>query len=281
MQPVPQPEGNLVPLALFAGKGDLPRLLIQSCASQGRPLYILAFHGQTEPELVEGHPHLWIHFGEVGKALKYLKSNKVREIVLAGGMTRPSLTEIRPDLKGTIWLAKLGAKALGDDNFLRMLIQMMEAEGFSIVGADQVLQDILTPQGILGTISPDSQARSDIARGLEVLKALSAVDVGQAIVIQQGLVLGVEAIEGTDALIQRAGEHARSGAPGILIKIAKSTQENRADLPTIGPETIKNVMKAGLRGVAIEAGRSLLLHREETLRLADEAGIFVEGIVTT
>ncbi|MEB3702223.1 UDP-2,3-diacylglucosamine diphosphatase [Candidatus Bealeia paramacronuclearis] len=281
MQQVPE-DSSKKPLALFAGSGDLPRLLVKSCEKQARPLYILAFQGQTESDLVEGRPHLWVHFGEVGKCLKYLKSNAVQEIVLAGGMTRPSLSEIRPDLKGALWLAKLSAKALGDDSFLKLLIQMMEAEGFKIVGADQILQDVLATKetlGTLGSVSPDAIARSDIARGLEILKALSSADVGQAVVIQQGLVLGVEAIEGTDALIKRAGEHARPGEKGILVKIAKTSQDNRADLPTIGPETIKNLAKAGLRGVVIEAGRSLLLHREETIRLADEAGIFIEGVL--
>ncbi len=269
---------NLSPLGLIAGTGDLPRLLIKSCQSQGRPVYILAIEGQTEPALVENVPHLWIHFGEIGKALKYCHENGVQEVVMAGGINRPSLKDIRPDLRGAIWLAKIGTKALGDDNILKILISLMESEGFSVVGPHQILENAVCPEGVLGRHHPDAQAKDDITRGTQILKVMSDLDIGQAVVIQQGLVLGVEAIEGTDALIQRAGPLKRSGEGPILVKIAKTTQENRADLPTMGPQTIQNLHHAGIRGIAIEGGRAFLLHQAETIRLADECGIFIYGI---
>jgi len=266
------------PLGLIAGKGDLPRLLVEECKAQGRPIYILALEGQTEDSLIQNENHLWSRIGEVNKALKYFRQNNVKEVIMAGGIQRPSLRDIRPDLRGALWLAKIGTKALGDDNILKVIISLIESEGLKIVGAHEIIQNALTLEGILGKFQPDKQATSDINHGINILKTMSDLDIGQAIVVQQGLVLGIEAIEGTDALIERAGSLKRNGEGPVLIKIAKVSQENRVDLPTIGPETIKNLHRAGIQGIAIEAGRSLFLHQSETIRLADDYGIFIQGI---
>lgn len=268
------------PIALFAGRGNLPLTLLQIFQKQERPFVILAFKGQTAEHLVKHLPHLWIHFGEVGKALNYIKENHIREIVMAGGIFRPPLSEIRPDWEGVKWLAKIGSKALGDDNLLKHIIGMIEEKGYKVVGSDEILTDLLAPKGLLSSIEPDQQAWRDIGRGIEILSALSPVDVGQAVIIQEGLVLGIEAIEGTDALIERAGRLQRPGPGGILIKTAKRQQEQRVDLPTIGLETIHQVLKAGLRGIAVEAGRTLFLNREESLKLAQEKGLFIVGLAS-
>jgi UDP-2,3-diacylglucosamine hydrolase len=271
-----------VPIALFAGRGDLPHTLIQIFQKQKRPFVILAFQGQTEKSLVEHLPHIWLHFGEIGKALRYMDENHIKEIVMAGAISRPVLSEIRPDWEGVKWLAKIGSKALGDDNLLKLVIGMIEKKGYTVVGPDDVLEDILAPLGPLTSLEPDEQAWRDIGRGIEILCALSPVDVGQAVVVQEGLVLGIEAIEGTDALIERVGPlHRPGGLGGILIKVAKSQQEQRVDLPTIGETTILKVLQAGLRGIAIEAGRTLFLNREKTLKLAQEKGLFIIGLTST
>jgi DUF1009 family protein len=266
------------PIALLAGRGDLPRLLIKIFQSQKRPFVVLAFHGQTEEDLVADVPHLWLSFGEVGKALRYAKENHVEEIVMAGAMTRPALSEVLPDWEGVKWLAKIGTKALGDDKLLKHVIEVVEANGYRVVAPDDILGDLLALEGTLTSYEPDEQAWRDIARGVDVLSALSPVDVGQAVVVQEGLVLGVEAIEGTDALIKRVGPLQRPGPGGVLVKLAKHQQEQRVDLPTIGPNTIRAVAQAGLRGIAIQAGRSLLLNRAETIKLAQEKGIFLVAL---
>jgi DUF1009 family protein len=142
------------------------------------------------------------------------------------------------------------------------------------------LQNLLVPKGLLTEHTPDDQAWRDIRRGVEVLSALSSADVGQAVVIQDGLVLGVEAIEGTDALIERAGALQRPGLGGVLVKTAKRQQDKRADLPTIGPETLRKAAKAGLRGISVEAQKTLLLNKEETLKLAEENGLFLLGLTS-
>lgn len=269
-----------IPIALLAGKGDLPRTLLRVFQSQNRPFVVLAFQGQTEENLVQDMPHLWMHFGEAGKALRYLKENNIQEIVMAGAISRPALSEIRPDWEGVKWLAKIGTKALGDDNLLKFVIQMIEDHGYRVVGSNALLADLLASEGMLTPLEPDEQAWRDIGRGVEVLSALSPVDVGQAVVVQEGLVLGVEALEGTDALIERAGALRRPGLGGILIKTAKHQQEQRADLPTIGPTTLVKAAAAGLRGIAIEAGRTLILNREEVIRLAQENGLFIFGLTS-
>lgn len=240
----------------------------------------MAFRGQTEEKLVENIPHIWLYFGEVGKAIRYMEENHIRDIVMAGAISRPTMSEIRPDWEGIKWLAKIGPSALGDDNLLRLVIQMIEERGYQVVGPDQILADLLAPEGLLTPLELDDQAWRDIGRGVEVLSALSPADVGQAVVVQEGLVLGIEAIEGTDALIERAGALQRSGLGGILIKIAKRQQEQRVDLPVIGEETVRKAAKAGLRGIAIEADRTLILNREEMLKLANEKSLFVLGLAS-
>lgn len=269
-----------VPIALLAGKGELPRTLVHVFQSQNRPFVILAFQGQTEDGLVKDTPHIWLHMGEIGKALTYMKENHIQEVVMAGAISRPAMSEIRPDWEGIKWAAKIGSKAWGDDNLLKLVIGMIEERGYYVVGSDNILSDLLAPEGLLTSDEPDEQAWRDVGRGIEVLSALGPVDVGQAVVVQEGLVLGIEALEGTDGLIERTKTLQRPGLGGILIKIAKRQQEQRVDLPTIGLETIRKAAHAGLRGIAVEAGRTLILNRDELLKLAQKKGLFVVGLTS-
>lgn len=269
-----------VPIALFAGKGDLPRMLIQIFQSQARPFIVFAFKGQTEEELVKDVPHAWLHFGEVGKALKSLSEHHIKQIVMAGTLARPAMSEIRPDWEGVKWIAKIGTKALGDDNLLKILISLLEDEGYQVVAPHTILTDLLAPEGCLTSIEPDEQAWRDIGRGVEVLSALESVDVGQATAIQEGLVLGIEAIEGTDALIDRAGQLRRDGKGGVLIKLSKRQQEHRVDLPVVGLETISRCAKAELRGIAVEAERTLLLNQKEVIEFANEKSMFLIALAS-
>lgn len=269
---------NLSPIALIAGTGSLPHLLVDVFKAQNHPFVVLALKNQAEDHLVEENPHLWISFGEIGKALAYLKENKIKRIVMAGAVSRPALSDIKADWEGVKWLARLAKKALGDDSLLKALIELIEECGYQIVAPDQILAELLAPEGQLTSVVPDDQAWRDIGRGLDVLSALGPVDVGQAIVVQENLVLGIEAIEGTDALIKRVNSLQRPGRGGVLVKITKHTQDHRVDLPTIGPETIRRASQSGLRGIAIEAGKTLLLNREETLALAEEKKLFLVAL---
>lgn len=265
-------------LGVIAGSGELPARLVEVCRANGRAVFVLAFEGQTDPATVAGVEHAWVRMGQSAPALDALHGAGVEELVLIGPVKRPGLSEIGFDLRSAKFLAKITAQGLGDDGLLSAAIHALEDEGFKVIGADDILVDFLAPLGPLSTATPDDQAESDIARGLEVLRALGAVDVGQAVVVQQGIVLGIEADEGTDGLLARCAALAREGSGGVLVKVRKLGQERRVDLPTLGVETVAGAVRAGLRGIAVEAGGSLIVDRVAVAEAADSAGIFLCGI---
>jgi len=265
-------------LGILAGSGQLPLRVIDICRAADRPFFVLALEGAADPRNFAAVPHASIRLGAGAEALRLLRENQVEELVMAGPVRRPSLGSIRPDWRAAKFLARIGLRALGDDGLLGAIIKEFELEGFRVIGVHELLGTLLAPEGPLGTIGPDAQATADIERGLEVARALGAVDVGQSVVVQQGIVLGVEAAEGTDALIERAGRLKRDGVGGVLVKIAKPSQERRADLPTIGKTTVEASARAGLRGIAIEAGTALVIDRPAVAAAADHAGLFVVGI---
>lgn len=264
-------------LGIVAGGGALPAKLAEKCRETGRPYFVLAIEGEAEAATVAGAPHAWIRLGAAGTGIKLLKEQGVVELVMAGALKRPSLSSLRPDWRAAKLYAKVGLRALGDDGLLSAVIKELESEGFTLVGVDSVLTDAVAIEGRYGRHKPDAQAEVDIAHGFRVVETLGALDIGQAAIVQQGVVLGVEAIEGTDALIRRCGEWRREGPGGVLVKAKKPEQERRADLPTIGPQTVELAHQAGLRGIAVEAGGSLVIDREQVTALADRLGLFVIG----
>ena len=266
-------------LGIIAGGGDLPGRLIQVCRDSRRGVFVVAIEGHTDPSVTEQAEHVWVRLGDASKALEPLRAAGVEELVLAGPIQRPSLSELRPNMRVAGFLAKVGRRAFGDDGLLSAIIGALEEEeGFRVVGIDEVVGDLIAEAGVYGQHAPDEAAGADIERGIEVARAIGAIDVGQSVVVQQGIVLGVEAVEGTDALLQRCGPLRRDGPGGVLVKTKKPGQERRADLPTIGPNTLRGAAAAGLRGIAVEAGGALVLDRETLVRDADEAGLFVIGI---
>lgn len=267
-------------LGLIAGKGELPVLILDAARAEGRSVFVLALEGQTSAGLVDGFEHDWIPLGGVGRGIDALKAAGAEEVVFAGGVRRPSLLKLGLDARAAKLLAKVGRAALGDDKILSVLVRELESEGFRVLGADDVLSGLLATRGPMGRVTPDEVAEADIARGIGVAQALGRLDIGQAVVVQQGFVLGVEAVEGTDALIARAGELGREGPGGVLVKVKKPGQERRTDLPTIGAGTVEACARAGLRGIAVEAGATLVLGREAVIEAADRAGLFVTGIGT-
>lgn len=266
------------PLGIIAGSGGLPARLIESCHAAGRAVFVLALEGEADRDTVAGVPHAWCRIGGAASGLDVLRAHGVGELVLAGGVRRPSLAALRPDWRAARFLARAGYRALGDDGLLSAIVKELEREGFRVVGADQLLREADLPEGPLGRVRPDSEALADIARGMRVARALGALDIGQAVVVQQGLVLGVEAIEGTDALLRRCAALRRDGPGGVLVKAEKPGQERRADRPTIGPQTVTLAAASGLRGIAAQAGATLVVDRGEIVRRADAAGLFVVGV---
>jgi len=266
------------PLGIVAGGGGLPRRIVECCRADGRDVFVLALSGAATPETVADVPHAWCRLGAAATGVALLREHGVTDLVLAGSISRPSLSSLRPDWRAAKFFAKVGYRLLGDDGLLSAVVKELESEGFRLIGAHELLVAAAMPIGPLGRLEPDRDAEGDIARGVAIARALGALDIGQAVVVQQGLVLGVEAIEGTDALLRRCAGLRRDGPGGVLVKLAKPGQEARVDRPTIGPQTVALAAEAGLRGIAAEAGATLLLDRDEVIRAADRAGLFVAGV---
>ncbi|MBR6356212.1 MAG: UDP-2,3-diacylglucosamine diphosphatase LpxI [Alphaproteobacteria bacterium] len=269
-------------LGIIAGGGILPQILIRHCQNTGREYFVLAVENNADKELFTPDiPHQWIRIGQAGTGFKMMHEQNAQEIVMIGTIHRPSLADLVPDLRTAAFFARIGLKALGDDGILRALVKEIESDNFRVVGIHEVLPDLLVKQGVLTKAKPDKQALADIARGIEVGLELGRLDVGQSVVVQQGLVLGVEGIEGTDKLIERCGTYQRKGTGGVLVKLRKPQQDMRIDLPTIGTKTIENMHNAGLRGVAVHAGNALIVNEKEVIDLADKYKMFIVGIEPT
>ena len=266
-------------LGIIAGGGPLPGLIARACEGEGREILVIAFEGETDPATCAGHAHRWLGLGAVGALLKSLRQADCGEVVLAGSIRRPSLSSIKVDLRGMRLMGRVArAKAKGDDTLLSLVIAELEEEGFTVVGADDLIATLCAPIGVIGERTPDKDAERDIAIGIEAARALGAQDIGQAVVVQAGRVLGVEGVEGTDKLIERCASLQEAGPGAVLVKMKKPGQERRADLPTIGAGTIERLAEAGFRGVAVEAGETLILERTQAVALADEHGVFMVGV---
>jgi DUF1009 family protein len=253
------------PLGVIAGGGSLPLRVVQAASAIGRPVHVVVLEGHGDPAAYVGRSHVTLRWGLAAQMLSWLKQQGVREVVLAGNVARPSLLSLRPDAASMKLLGRIGRAAFnGDDSILRAVMKVLAEEGFDVVGAQALLAGLLPEAALLAGPMPDDIARADIARGLAVCHALGAVDVGQSVVVQQGLVLGVETIEGTDALILRAGALKREGPAPILVKALKPAQS-----------TLESARLAGLRGLAFQANGTILLDRDATIAAAEAAGIFL------
>jgi DUF1009 family protein len=265
-------------LGIVAGGGGLPARLVAACRAQQRDVFVLAIEGQADSTVTEGVPHAWVRLGAAGEGLRLLHAAGVVDLVLAGRIRRPSLSELRPDARAASILARAGLLRRGDDTLLSRIVAEFEREGFRVVGADDVLEGLIVTAGPIGGLRPDAEAERDITRGIEVVRALGVLDIGQAAVVQQGLVLGVEGIEGTDALIARCGPLQREGRAAILVKLAKPQQDRRVDLPVVGLETLASLQAAGFCGIAVGAGSTLIIDRPAFAAAADAAGLFAVAV---
>jgi DUF1009 family protein len=273
------------PIALIAGGGALPFAVADSLAARGGNPVIFALKGACDPAQVQRFRHYWISVGQVGRAIRLFRAENCRDLVFIGSMVRPALSEIRLDW-GTLRVigSVLAAFRGGDDHLLTGIGRIFEQDGFRMVGVKDVAPDLLMPEGCLTRAAPDPGTTADIAKGLQVLAALSPFDIGQAVVVIDGHVVGVEDIEGTDGLLVRvanlraAGRIRAKTARGALVKAPKAGQDLRFDLPTVGPRTIEGAARAGLAGVAIVAGNTIVAEPQAMIEAADAAGLFVTGL---
>jgi UDP-2,3-diacylglucosamine hydrolase len=272
------------PLGIIAGGGDLPFAIAESVRESGRGVFVVALTGSAD-DWVNNCPHEWASLGEVGKVLKALRANAVKDLVLAGKLNRPKFSEVKLDAKGVLVAPRIIAAARhGDDALLRSILDLMEREGFHAVGSAEAAPGLLVPAGVMGRGSPSKDDEEDIATAFKIVRAMGSLDIGQAAVVCEGLTLAVEAAEGTDAMIARVGTLSTRirGTPedrrGVLVKAPKPTQDLRADLPVIGVQTVRNAAAAGLSGIAVEAGGALILGKRAVVDEADKLGLFLVGV---
>lgn len=267
------------PLGIVAGGGHLPAQLAAAAKAAGREVFIAGIEGYADPALLRPFSHRFYRLGAVGAMINAFRAHGCTDLVMIGPVKRPSFLSLRPDAEGARLLARIGKAAfLGDDGLLAAIVAVLSDEGFRVLGAHEIMSDAVVPGGLLTKAAPDALAMADIERGVAVLKLIGAADIGQACVVQQGLVLAVETVEGTDAMLERIPLVARPGPAGILVKIAKPQQERRADMPTIGPQTIRHALKVGLRGLAFEAGGTILVDREMLVQRADQDAFFLLAV---
>jgi DUF1009 family protein len=273
------------PIGLIAAGGVMPFAVADSLTARGINPVLFALRGACDPVRVERFRHHWISIGQLGKATKLFRAENCRDLVFIGTLVRPALSEIRLDwgtlrVIGRVWAAFRG----GDDHLLSGIGKILENDGFRMVGIKDVAPDLLMPEGCLTLKAPDENAAADIARGRDVLRALSPFDIGQATVVIDGHVVGVEDIEGTDGLLARVARLRAEGsirarnARGVLVKAPKSGQDLRFDLPTMGPRTVEGAAAAQLAGIAIVAGNTIVVEPQAVIEAADAAGLFVTGL---
>jgi DUF1009 family protein len=269
-------------IGILAGGGRLPLMIAESVAARGESVHIVAIVGEADPNIAR-FPHTWVNWGQIGRMVATLRAQGADRLVIAGGVKRPDLRRIRPDVGFFLSLPRIvGLLAGGDDSVLTRVVRFFEAKGFSVNGVHEVAPDLLAGAGRMGGAALGREDAADAQLGFAVRHALGVVDAGQAVVVAQGEVLAIEGAEGTDAMLQRvAALPRRGGLPeprGVLAKGPKPGQELRVDMPAIGPKTIEQVVASGLAGVAVEAGAVLVLDRNEAVRAADAAGCAIHGL---
>jgi len=273
------------PLALICGGGSLPFAVADSVVKRGRRVVLFAIRGWADPQRVAAYPHHWAALGKIGWFCRIARREGCRDIVFIGSLVRPSIWRIRPDLETVRLLPRIvGLFRGGDNHLLSGIAKILEERGFRLLGAHELAPEILTPEGPLGRLHPSERDRADIAKGVALLDAMSPFDVGQAVVVADERVLAVEAAEGTDQMLTRLAELRRSrhiATPahrGVLVKAAKRGQDRRIDLPSIGPRTVEGAARAGLAGIAVIAGSTIMAEPERIAATADREQIFVMGI---
>lgn len=257
----------------------------ESVTKGGRRVVLFGIRGSAERATIERFPHHWIYIGQFGRFVRTAREEGCREVVFIGSLVRPSLWQMHPDLSDfRLLFPVLAAFRGGDNHLLSSMGRLLEGQGFTLRGAHEVAPEILVPEGILGSVQPTQRDRDDIALGLDYLHATGVFDVGQAAVVAGKHVLAVEAAEGTDQMLERIADLRANGrvrataGSGVLVKAAKPVQDPRFDLPSIGPQTVRNVVGAGLAGIAVVAGSTIIAEPEEMVKAADRAKIFVIGL---
>ena len=273
------------PVGLIAGGGALPFAVADALVRQGRPPVLFAVKGVCDAAAISRYKHHWIALGQFGRLFRMLHAEGCRDLVFIGTLVRPAISEVRMDWTTLKMMPRLlAAFRGGDDHLLSGVGGIFEREGVRLLGIRDVAPDLLMPAGQLTRAVPKESAMADIAKGRELLLTLSPFDIGQACVVIDGHVVGVEDIEGTDGLLERvkrlrdAGRIRAQSGRGVLVKAPKANQDLRFDLPAAGPRTVEGAAAAGLAGIAIVAGHTIVAEPQAMVEAADRANLFIAGL---
>lgn len=263
-------------IGLIAGNGCFPVIFARTSRAEGVSVVAVAHEGETDPALSREVDELtWIKVGQLEPMVEVFRANGVRRAVMAGGIRKSALMEhFAPDARGMRCLARISTWS--DDAVLRSVAAELEGEGIQMVESTLFLGSILAPEGLLAGREPDDAQRRDVQYGVSVAKGIGRFDVGQTVVVKSGVVLAIEAIEGTDSAIRRGGQLGRGGC--VVVKTSKPGQDLRFDVPAVGPETVAVCTESGVSVLALEAGKTLLLEREKLLADAAAAGLTIVGV---
>ncbi len=272
-------------LAIICGGGSLPAAVADAVARRGRRPVMFGIKGWADAAAINRYAHHWIAIGQAGRFFRLARAENCREALFIGTLLRPPITQLRLDWQTIRAMPRLiRAYRGGDDKLISGVASIAESGGLRVVGVKDVAPEVLVPEGVIGRYRPSQRDRTDIARALDVIAALGPFDVGQAAVVADNNVLAVEAAEGTDNLLNRIAELRRLGrvaSPpgiGVLVKAPKPGQDRRFDLPSIGPRTVENVARAGLAGLAVTAGSTMIAEAQAVTAAADREKIFLVGI---
>ena len=283
--PVRATMGDDSPVAIVCGGGTLPFAVADAAARRGRRVILFGIKGWADRQRITAYQHHWASYGQFGWFCRIARAEGCRDVVFVGSLVRPSLRQLRPDFTTIRLLPRIVQMFRGgDDHLLSGVASIFEEYGFHLIGAHEIAPEILMPAGPLGRHRPSSRDQSDIETGLALLKSISSFDIGQAAIVADGRVLAVEAAEGTDHMLSRVAQLRQSGrirdrtGRGVLVKAAKQGQDRRVDLPSIGPQTIEGVARAGLAGIAVSAASAVVAEPEQIIAAADREKLFVVGV---
>ncbi len=277
-------ETKVSKLGIIAGQGRLPLLIAESYRSAKKPYFVVGIEGLVLDADITSFEHGWTQLGTMGNTYKVLQAEDCVDVVMAGRVHRPNFKNLKVDRAGATLVAKiLKIFRRGDDAIMKLVVDAFEEEGFRIVGINDVLSELIMEEGALGQIRPADEHSEDIRYAVEVVQQIGQLDIGQGAVVRHQHVLAVEAVEGTDAMLERCAGFSRDQSrstekrSGVFVKMPKPEQERRVDLPVIGVRTVKKAAEAGLAGIACAAGGVLVIDRDAVGRAADDYGMFVFG----
>ena len=266
-------------LAIIAGRGQIPSMILEKCHKEGIKyrLFLLSGERYEDESIYDSFNPIKLKYGEISKFLQIVKQEGIENLIMAGGVTKPDFKAIKVDGKSALLMGKiLAKKILGDESVLDTVIKFFEKEGLNIVKIQDFLENIISQRGVFSSCNPSKDDLENIKIAKDAINHFSKFDVGQSLIVAQKQIIAIEAVEGTDKMIRRCKDlDIKYKDSAILVKMSKKNQSDKADLPTIGVETVQNCIESGIKGIAIQAKLTLVLEKEKVVDLANKNGVFI------